>query len=168
MTWIDVDLPEVIDVRHRFFDEGHRYHTKAASILDRDWLDDISIAQGQRVLFIAEGTFMYFAEKEVKALFQHLVEQFPGATLLFEVMGDALAGKIHPSVKCLGKDIPCHWGIGDYHAMEGWSDKLTLKRSDIFIDFHRSRWTWPLRILTKLFPRNKQKYGHAIIEMKCG
>jgi len=165
MTWIDVDLTEVIDVRHSFFEESERYQMQGVSILDHGWFDGISPGKGRKVLLIAEGTFMYFGEEEVKSLFLDLVEKFPGATLLFEVMGDALAGRIHPSVKCLGKDIICPWGIGEYETMEGWSDQLTLNRWDIFIDHHRQRWTWPLRIMTKLFPKNKRKFGHAIIEM---
>lgn len=115
---------------------------------------------------VAEGTLMYLQEKAVKSLFLDLIEKFPRSGFLFEVMGIALSGKIHPSVKCLGKDIICPWGIEDYQAMEAWSEKLTLTEADIFIDHHRDRWTWPLRILTKLFPKNKPRFGHAILKME--
>lgn len=166
MTWIDVDLAEVIDIRQQFFEENDRYQMLAASILDRGWLESILPQNGQKVLLIAEGTLMYFQEEAVKTLFRNLIEKFPRSGFLFEVMGNALAGKVHPSVKCLGQDIICPWGIGDYTAMEDWSDQLTLTRADFFIDQHRSRWTWPLRILTRLFPQNKPKFGHAIVQME--
>jgi O-methyltransferase involved in polyketide biosynthesis len=124
----------------------------AASIIDCGWLDSIMPQNGQKVLLIAEGTLMYFQEEAVKALFEDLIAKFPRSVFLFEVMGSALSGRVHPSVQCLGQDIICPWGIGDYNAMEDWSEKLTLTRADIFIDQHRHRWTWPLRILTWLFP----------------
>lgn len=166
MTWVDVDLAEVIDIRHQFFEENDRYRMLAASILDRGWFEGIVPQNGQKVLLIAEGTLMYFPEEEVKTLFRDLVAKFPQSVFLFEVMGSALGGKVHPSVKCLGQDTICPWGIGDCEAMEDWSDKLTLTRADSFVDQHRSRWTWPLRILTRLFPRNKPKFGHAIVQME--
>ena len=168
ISWIDVDLTEVIDIRQQFFEESDRYQMLAASILDRGWLDSIVPQNGQKVLLIAEGTLMYFQEEAVKTLFGDLVVKFPRSVFLFEVMGSALGGKIHPSVKCLGQDIICPWGIGDCMAMEDWSDKLTLTRVDRFVDQHRSRWTWPLRILTRLFPQNKPKFGHAIVQMEIG
>lgn len=168
ISWIDVDLTEVIDIRQQFFEESDRYQMLAASILDRGWLDSIVPQNGQKVLLIAEGTLMYFQEEAVKTLFGDLVVKFPRSVFLFEVMGSALGGKIHPSVKCLGQDIICPWGIGDCMAMEDWSDKLTLTRVDSFVDQHRSRWTWPLRILTRLFPQNKPKFGHAIVQMEIG
>lgn len=168
ISWIDVDLTEVIDIRQQFFEESDRYQMLAASILNRGWLDSIVPQNGQKVLLIAEGTLMYFQEEAVKTLFGDLVVKFPRSVFLFEVMGSALGGKIHPSVKCLGQDIICPWGIGDCMAMEDWSDKLTLTRVDSFVDQHRSRWTWPLRILTRLFPQNKPKFGHAIVQMEIG
>ena len=165
-TWIDVDLSEVIDIRHQFFEENDRYRMLAASILDDGWFESIVPQNGQKVLLIAEGTLMYFKEVAVKALFEKLVAKFPHSVFLFEVMGSELGGKVHPSVQCLGQDIICPWGIGDCKAMEDWSDKLTLTRADSFVDQHRSRWTWPLRILTRLFPQNKPKFGHAIVQME--
>lgn len=168
MTWIDVDLEEVIDIRQQFFEENDRYQMRAASILEHGWMDGIVPRNGQKVLLIAEGTLMYFQEEEVKTLFGNLVAKFPRSVFLFEVMGSALGGKVHPSVKCLGQDIICPWGIGDCKAMEDWNDKLTLTRADSFVDQHRSRWTWPLRILTRLFPQNKPKFGHAIVQMEIG
>jgi len=166
MTWIDVDLAEVINIRQQFFQENDRYRMLAASILDRGWLDGIMPQEGQKVLLIAEGTLMYFQEEAVKTLFEDLIAKFSQSIFLFEVMGSALGGKVHPSVKCLGQDIICPWGIGDCKAMEDWSDKLTLTRADSFVDQHRSRWTWPLRIMTRLFPQNKPKFGHAIVQIE--
>lgn len=167
MNWIDVDLPEVIEVREAFFKSSDRYTMSKGSVLDEGWLEDISDKNGQGILIVAEGTLMYFKE-EVKTLFNCLIAKFPKVTLLFEVMGSALSGKVHPSVKCLGEEIACPWGIHAYKALETWNPELRLIRSDIFIDQHRKRWSTLPRLITRLFPRQKPKFGHAILQMEVG
>ena len=165
MRWIDVDLQEVIDLKKCLFKNSDRYKMMAASVLEKGWLDNIEINDGQEVLLIAEGTLMYFEEEEVRGLFDSLIAKFPRATFLFEVMGSALSGKIHPTVKCLREEVVCPWGIHDYKALESWNPKLRLVRSDIFIDRHRDRWSFSARLLTRLFARQKPKFGHAILQM---
>jgi O-methyltransferase involved in polyketide biosynthesis len=166
MHWLDVDLPEVISIKRRIVDESDRYQMISASVLEEGWLEDIHVNDNKGILLIAEGTLMYFKEEEVKTLFNRLIDKFPKATFLFETMGSALSGKIHPSTKCLNEDIICPWGIHDYKSLEGWNPKLKLIQSDIFIDHHRDRWSLSSRILTWLFSRQKTKFGHAILEMK--
>ena len=164
--WIDVDLKEVIEIKKYFFKDSDRYYMLAASVLDKDWLDYIDFKDDQKTLLIAEGTLMYFKEEEVKTLFNRLIEKFPKATLLVEVMGSALSGRVHPSVKCLEENVICPWGIHDYKELENWNQKLKLIRSDIFIDHHRDRWSLSSRLVTRLFARQKPKFGHAILQME--
>jgi O-methyltransferase involved in polyketide biosynthesis len=166
MGWIDVDLPEVIGVKKHLFSDSDRYKMLPASILEEGWLDDIQTWEGQGVMIIAEGTLMYFEEAEVRKLFGCLINKFPKAVLLFEVMGSALSGKVHPSVKCLQEEIVCPWGIHDYKSLESWHPKLRLVKADILIDHHRDRWSFAPRMMTWLLPFQKPKYGHAILQMK--
>ena len=166
MHWLDVDLPEVIDIKKRIVDESDRYQMLSASVLEEGWLEDIQVDANKGILLIAEGTLMYFKEEEVKTLFNRLIEKFPKATFLFEIMGSALSGKIHPSTQCLNEDIICPWGIQDYKTLEEWNPKLKLIQSDIFIDHHRDRWSLFPRVFTWLFPRQKSKFGHAILKME--
>jgi O-methyltransferase involved in polyketide biosynthesis len=39
ITWVDMDLPEVIEIRKQFFEESGRYRMAGASILDESWVE---------------------------------------------------------------------------------------------------------------------------------
>lgn len=78
----------------------------------------------------------------------------------------ARQNKVHPTVQCLGVDITCPWGIDDYAELEKWSPKLQLLDTKSFIDFYPHRWGFFPRVLSKLFPGDKNKFGHSILHMK--
>jgi methyltransferase (TIGR00027 family) len=165
MGWIDVDVEEVIALRRMFFDESERYQMLAASVLDPGWLDLAGIQNDRPTLFVAEGTLMYFQPRQVEALFNRLAERCPGAVLCFEVMGSGLAGKIHPTVRCLDREIVCPWGIDDYESLEAWHPGLKLASARLFVDHHRGRWSLRIRLLARLFAGQKRRYGGAIVRM---
>ena len=85
IQWYDLDLPEVVAIKRRFFSLSERYHLIERSVMDFAWMDEIR-EQGNPILIIAEGLFMYFCEKEMRCLFDELVKRFPGAELLFEMI----------------------------------------------------------------------------------
>ena len=41
VTWFDLDLPDVIELRRKFFSENERYHMIASSVTDWGWLDQV-------------------------------------------------------------------------------------------------------------------------------
>ncbi|TFH53137.1 class I SAM-dependent methyltransferase [Actinomyces viscosus] len=91
VTWYDLDLPDVIELRRRLLDDGERHHTIAASALDPDWPDRLGEdkAGGRTsgdVLVIIEGLSMYLEQDEVRSLLDIIAARLPGATVLIEVM----------------------------------------------------------------------------------
>ena len=128
INWIDVDLPEMINLRKKLFEKTERNKMLATSVLEQNWLNEILFEKDKMVLIIVEGTLMYFEEKEVKKLFNQLIEKFPKAILCFEVMGSKLQGKVHPSVAVLGIDVKCPWGIEDIESIEAWNAKMKLEK----------------------------------------
>ena len=87
ITWYELDLPEAIEMRRRFFTETDRHRFIEGSITDFDWMEQIRGVGNQPVLFIGEGLFMYFEERGVKDVFIEMADHFPGAELLFEING---------------------------------------------------------------------------------
>ena len=65
--------------------EEARYHYIPKSVLDYSWMDSVE-ARG-RLLFIAEGLFMYLQEEQIKALMIELTDRFPGSYMLFDTVG---------------------------------------------------------------------------------
>src|SRR5690606_36944794 len=66
--WYDLDLPPVIDLRRKFYEETSTYHLIASSATDLAWINLISV-QDRPTLIIAEGLLMYLSETDAKALF---------------------------------------------------------------------------------------------------
>ena len=166
INWIDVDLPEMINLRKKLFEKTERNKMLATSVLEQNWLNEILFEKDKMVLIIVEGTLMYFEEKEVKKLFNQLIEKFPKAILCFEVMGSKLQGKVHPSVAVLGIDVKCPWGIEDIESIEAWNAKIKLIKATSLMDRYRERWPFIHRAVTSIFPAIKRKQGHSIVQMK--
>jgi len=166
INWIDVDLSEIIKLREKLFEKRERYKMLAVSVLEPNWLNEIAVKEGKMVMIIAEGTLMYFEEKEVKALFNQLIAKFQKAILNFEVMGSKLQGKVHPSVAVLGIDVKCPWGIKDIESLESWNPKMRFVKTTSLMDQYRERWPFIHRAVTSIFPDNKRKMGHSIVQME--
>jgi O-methyltransferase involved in polyketide biosynthesis len=131
VEWYDLDMPEVIDLRRKFYEETGTYHMIPSSVTDLGWIDIIS-PRGRPVLVIAEGLLMYLKEEEVKALILRLKGAFPGCRLLFDAYSvlTAKSVKEHPSVKKTGAVI--HWGLDDATAIEQWAEGIRLKEEWYF------------------------------------
>lgn len=83
VRWIDLDLPDTIALRRRFFADTGRRRMISASLLDDDWLPEVE-ATGGPYLFTADGVFPYLREEEVTGVLARLAARFPGAVLAFD------------------------------------------------------------------------------------
>ena len=132
VQWVDLDLPDVIDLRRKFFRETDSYHLIASSVTDLSWLDAVP-QQGQPVLVIAEGLMMYLAENNVKQLLLALQTAFPGCHLAFDAYSEMTArrAKNHPSLKKTGAVL--RWGIDDPQTMETWGEGIHFQEEWFFV-----------------------------------
>lgn len=79
VEWYDVDFPDVIALRERFYPTREHYHLVAASVTDPAWLSEIPA--DRPVLLLAEGVSMYLLEEDGVALLRRVVERFPSGEL---------------------------------------------------------------------------------------
>src|ERR1700758_77305 len=109
VEWYDVDYPEVIELRERFYPPGASYRLLPVSVTERDWLSVISA--DRPVLLLAEGLTMYLTEESGLALLRLVVERFPSGELQFDVFNrfPIRAQKINTVVRRAGARL--HWGI---------------------------------------------------------
>ncbi|WP_314171434.1 class I SAM-dependent methyltransferase [Streptomyces winkii] len=82
VRWFDVDLPDVIDLRRKLYDEADGYRMIASSVTDADWLDEIPA--DKPVLIIAEGLIMYLHEDELRELLRRFTDRFTSGELVFD------------------------------------------------------------------------------------
>lgn len=79
--WYDVDFPEVIKERKRYYRESEQYHMISADARKTDWLKELP--RGNAVV-IMEGISMYFTNEELGKLCHALQEHFSSLHLLMD------------------------------------------------------------------------------------
>ncbi len=149
VEWYDIDFPQVIEVKKRFFSDTTRYQMIGSSILEYSWMDRVKIKPSQSVLIYAEGVFMYLTESEVKDLIFHLLDAFPKAELVFENCNRYWVKKMHTS-KALkskferrfkwDKSVIFNWGISDSTELEAWSSHLEFVEENLFAAQKHKKW----------------------------
>jgi len=139
--WYEIDVPESIALRRKFFTETDKYVFIPQSMFDLSWADTID-AKGKRVLFLAEGLFMYFPESEVKPFFRALAQRFPGAEMVFEMLAPFLVGKSkrHESLGKMDQPPEFKWGLKNCRDMEGWHPGIRFMQEWDYYDYYKNRW----------------------------
>ena len=80
--WYDVDFPEVISERRRYYEETESYHMISGDVRKPDWLN--VLPQDKTAIVVMEGVSMYLSNEELKAFFRALSEQFSQVVLLMD------------------------------------------------------------------------------------
>jgi O-methyltransferase involved in polyketide biosynthesis len=119
--WFDLDLPDVIALRRKFYPETENYRMIPSSVTDPAWLEQVT-PTGHPVLVVAEGLLMYLQEAEVRDLILCLHSNFPGCHLVFDAFSKMTAVRVgsHPSLQKTGATV--QWGIDDPHEIESWAE----------------------------------------------
>ena len=86
--WIDLDLPDTIELRRRFFADTDRRRMLAASLLDEDWLPEVEALPGP-YFFVSDGVLTYLREEDVTAVLARIAARFPGSRLAFDTYSEA-------------------------------------------------------------------------------
>jgi len=120
VTWFNLDFPEVMALRKRFFAPHPRCHTLACSALEFGWMDEVSQCPGP-YFFLAEGVFPYIAEDDLRALLLALRDRFPGAELMFDTLPALMTrvSRLHPALRQT-RGARVQWATNDSRAPEGW------------------------------------------------
>jgi methyltransferase (TIGR00027 family) len=150
VRFYDLDLPDVIEIKRRFFEETDRYHFIPSSVLDYDWMSPLLQTCDGPFLFVAEGVFMYLHKEDVKSLVVELQSRFPGSELVCEVFNDMwlkkpLKGLVNFKMRKelhLGKDATFHFGIRESKEMEEWNPGITFLDDWSYFDSQEKKLGW--------------------------
>jgi O-methyltransferase involved in polyketide biosynthesis len=130
VRWYDLDLPDAIALRRKFFSETGTYHMLASSVLEYGWMD--GVPRGAPVFIAAEGLMMYLPEDKVKELILRLRETFPGSELAFDAFSTLTARNVGRAASLKKTGAVIRWGIDDARAIEGWAPGIRLKEEWVF------------------------------------
>lgn len=86
VRWFDLDVPDTMDLRRRFFSDTDRYTTIAGSIFDTEWFEQVR-APGRPVLLLSEAVLLYFPDEQVRATLSRWVDEFPDTPVAFDTGG---------------------------------------------------------------------------------
>ena len=109
--WYDVDFPDVIVERKRYFDETEDYSMIGSDVRDGKWLDTIS--ESGRAIVIMEGISMYLTESEMQDILAGLGAHFDELAILVDSYTSLAAkmSKYKNPVKDVG--VTTVYGIDD-------------------------------------------------------
>ena len=125
--WIDVDLPDTIAVRRRYFEATERRTLIAASVLESDWPAQLARQIDGPCTFVSEGMLMYLRPADVRRLLTGLASAFPGSEMALDSISPAIVRhqKHHDAMKYM-LEAPFQWGIEDVRTIEEWDPRLRV------------------------------------------
>ncbi|MEM8560269.1 MAG: class I SAM-dependent methyltransferase [Bacteroidota bacterium] len=141
-TWIDLDVPEVIALRRRFFEEGTRHRMLAASAFDAAWMEDLDAEAP--TFFVAAGLLMFFEPEEVRQLFVRLADRFRTAAFAFDVIPERLSEQALAGEAEFGgftmPPMPWHLDYDRIYELETWHPRLEVVARRDYTEGFRMRW----------------------------
>jgi O-methyltransferase involved in polyketide biosynthesis len=121
--WIDLDLPDTIELRRRFFADTTRRRMIAASLTDPDWLADVARRTGP-YFFVSDGVLVYLREADVAGTLSRIASRFPDAMLAFDTYPGFTFADEHKMAAKRGI-ARWEWACDDPHALEALGLVLT-------------------------------------------
>ena len=123
--WYDVDFPQVIEERRRYYTEGDGYAMIGADVRSDGWCDNIS---ADSAIVIMEGVSMYMSEEELGGLFSILEKKFSRVSLLMDAYSSLAArlSKRRNPVSEVG--VSEVWGLDEPKSVERGGLKFLRER----------------------------------------
>jgi len=168
ITWFDLDLPETIEIRKRFFLETSRHKFIAKSVLDPSWATEIP--KNKKLLIIMEGLSFYLTEEENRKVIAIIRKNFRNAEFYMEAfnpffitMCSYIKTKDPLDKKASGL---LKWGIKSGKEMETWEQGIRYIGEEAVVDKGRDRFSLFNRIMFLLIPvmRKMTKIIHLKFE----
>ncbi|MCF8589193.1 class I SAM-dependent methyltransferase [Gordonia liuliyuniae] len=128
VRWFDLDVPDTMSLRRKYFEDTDRYTMITGSIFDEDWYDAVS-ARGGPIFLLSEAVLLYFDEERVHDVLRRLSRRFAGGRLAVDT-GGALMMKSQDSNPVF-RALPARmvWTCGDPRALEPLGIKLLDSRT---------------------------------------
>ena len=168
--WFDLDLPDVIALRRRFFMDSERRTMLAASVVDPGWIAVVRRSPGPYFL-MAETVFVYLEEQCVKAALAHIARGIPGARIALDTASRKAIARGNQDHARRGLAARFAWARDDPKEIERWDIGLRLVESRTMADVPETlkpRLSWRGRAifgaLRRLSPGFLKAYQLSVFE----
>lgn len=125
ITFFNLDLPDVINLRNQFISKNSRHITISGSFLETSWFDQMR--NKENVLFIAAGVFYYFTENQIKDFFISLANNFNRSEMCFDnasPLGVKVANKRVIKDGGMNESAMLKWGLKSPKCLNKWHNKI--------------------------------------------
>lgn len=128
VSWFDLDLPDVIELRRRFFADTGRRRMLSGSVLDPTWVPIVQDSPGP-YLFVAEAVLLYFEPDQVEQAIGLITAAFPGALLALDTGGRVMADGVNRNDVLRSMGARMTWVCEDPAELERLGVRLVDSRT---------------------------------------
>lgn len=124
---INLDMPDVIEVRERLLPSSEREHNVSCDLNDTSWFDKIGFSPEDGAVFVAAGVFYYFTNEQVRSLVSAMAEAFPGGRLAFDATRKlGLKMMLATYIKDAGiTDVGAFFHVEDPQTIRSWNPAIS-------------------------------------------
>jgi methyltransferase (TIGR00027 family) len=88
LKYMELDLPGVVGIKKQMLKDKISYPMIQDSVLEDGWISQVKERQSEKVIFVAEGLFMYLPRDQVVQTLQRLADSFHNSALVMEVVAE--------------------------------------------------------------------------------
>jgi O-methyltransferase involved in polyketide biosynthesis len=167
LRWVDVDLPDVADLRRALFPPHPRRRLVTTSVTEAGWISMLGHLRGPTFV-VAEGLLMYLERPQVLQLARDLAEVQRGGPVEFAydyycalMVGQAW---LNPSLRRLGAEFK--WGVAGPEELS--LGELSWRVVDTYPVMERLGWPYDILWSSFRFLTGVRPYGIAHLRLLDG
>ncbi|WP_371657971.1 class I SAM-dependent methyltransferase [Streptomyces sp. NBC_00280] len=116
VEWIDVDVPQVVELRSRLYQKRDGYRMIGSSVTAEGWLD--SVPADRPTLVVAEGLTPYLGEADGEEMLRRLTQHLSRGSIMFDAVLPWTLRFAKHSQLLRATGATFSWGIGDPRSLE--------------------------------------------------
>jgi O-methyltransferase involved in polyketide biosynthesis len=130
--YIELDLPEVIELKKEILKDHLGYEVIGGSVLDTSWIDKVTINGNTGFLLLAEGLFPWIPQQDATRLLKEIGERFYRSQLVLDMVPEKYTKGIWKKLVRLhsridwGLDVSWVFGIKNPHDIEAYGNGLKV------------------------------------------
>lgn len=145
VRWFDLDYPDVIELRRKFYCDAEKYTMLGYPLSDSEWLR--RVPHDRPTMIVADGVLEYLTEAEVGSLLSRLTSTFHHGQIAFDVMNSFAVRSGQRNLKAAMGAVH-RWAVDDTSRVDALDAKLHRKDDLALFDSpYVRRLPWRLRLL---------------------
>ena len=159
--WFDVDFPEVMDQRRKYYEETEHYKMISGDLRETEWLEQIPAGDA---IVILEGIGMYLRPEELKTAFENLYARFENVQILMDCYTEfaAKASKYKNPINDVG--VTEVFGMDDPKVLPGFVREHEMTPQDLIDQLKGME----KRIFASVFAGGMAKKMYRLYEYRGG